>query len=75
MYDSANANGPVAKSLMQLAQQRDLVVLAHVDDVAIEPLLRHAPQARRWLGGLPPAVARAIARDNAAGLYGLPAPA
>ena len=155
LYDSANANGPVARSLMQLAQQRDLVVLAHVDDVAIELLLRHAPQAklvwahtgiggtpvarvrelmrahptlrgelsyrpgltgddgqlspewralfidlpqrfmvgsdtwinerwssyealmqeaRRWLGGLPPAVARGIAWDNAAGLYGLPAP-
>ena len=156
LYDSANANGPVAKSLMQLAQERDLVVLAHVDDVAVELLLRHAPQARlvwahtgiggapvkrvrelmlahptlrgelsyrpgltdadgqltaewralfielpqrfmvgsdtwinerwssyealmqearRWLGGLPPAVARGIAWDNAAGLYGLPAPA
>lgn len=156
LHDSANANGPVAKSLMQLAQQRDLVVLAHVDDVAIELLLRHAPQARlvwahtgiggapvqrvrelmrahpslrgelsyrpgltdtdgqlsaewralfielpqrfmvgsdtwinerwssyealmqearRWLGGLPPAAALSIAWDNAAGLYGLPAPA
>ena len=155
LYDSTNANGPVARSLMQLAQQRDLVVLAHVDDVAIELLLRHAPQARlvwahtgiggapvarvrelmrahptlrgelsyrpgltgddgqlspewralfielpqrfmvgsdtwinerwssyealmnearRWLGGLPPALARGIAWDNAAGLYGLPAP-
>ena len=31
-------------------------------------------EARRWLGGLPPAVARGIAWDNAAGLYGLPAP-
>jgi len=58
LYDSANANGPVARSLMQLAQQRDLVVLAHVDEVAIELLMRHAPRARLvWahtgIGGVP----------------------
>ena len=29
---------------------------------------------RRWLGDLPPALARRIAWDNAAGLFGLPAP-
>ena len=46
LYDSANANGPVARKLMQLAQERDLVVLAHVDDVAIDLLMRHAPRAR-----------------------------
>jgi hypothetical protein len=29
---------------------------------------------RRWLGDLPPALARRIAWDNAAGLFGLPTP-
>jgi predicted TIM-barrel fold metal-dependent hydrolase len=155
LYDSANADGPTARRLMQLAAERGLVVLAHVDDVAIEKLLAHAPnakliwahtgiggapvervrallqrhptlfgelsyrpgltegegrlgapwralfvdmperflvgsdtwingrwddyenlmqQARRWLGDLPPAVARRIAWDNGAALFGLPAP-
>jgi hypothetical protein len=46
LYDSANANGPVARELMQLAQARQLVVLAHVDDVAIDLLMAHAPKAR-----------------------------
>ena len=46
LYDSANANGPVARKLMQLAGARDLVVLAHVDDVAIDLLMAHAPRAR-----------------------------
>jgi hypothetical protein len=46
LYDSANANGPVAKSLMRLAEQRGLAVLAHVDDKAIELLFAHAPKAR-----------------------------
>jgi predicted TIM-barrel fold metal-dependent hydrolase len=46
LYDSANANGPVAKKLMQLAQSRDLAVLAHVDDAAIDLLMAHAPRAR-----------------------------
>jgi hypothetical protein len=46
LYDSANANGPVAKKLMQYAQQHELAVLAHVDDVAIDLLMAHAPQAR-----------------------------
>ena len=155
LYDSANADGPTARRLMQLAEERGLVVLAHVDDVAIEKLLRHAPkarliwahtgiggvpiervrallqrhptllgelsyrpgvtagdgglsapwrtlltdmperflvgsdtwingrwddyealmaQARRWLGDLPPAVARRIAWENGAALFSLPAP-
>ena len=39
LYDSANANGPVAKKLMALAQDKDLVVLAHVDDKAIDLLM------------------------------------
>lgn len=152
LYDSANADGPIARELMQLAQARGLVVLAHCDDVAVEKLLAHAPkakliwahtgiggvpvervhellrrhptlmgelsyrpglvvdgalsadwralfvefperflvgsdtwvnarwqhyealmaEARRWLGELPPAVARRIAWDNGASLFGLP---
>ena len=155
LYDSRNADGPTARRLMQLAEQRGLVVLAHVDDVAIEQLFAHAPnarlvwahtgiggapiervrtllqrhptlfgelsyrpgltegdgrlspawrallsempgrflvgsdtwvnarwdgyeglmrEARRWLGDLPPAVARRIAWDNGAALFGLPTP-
>lgn len=155
LYDSANADGPTARRLMQLAQERDLVVLAHVDDVAIDKLMAHAPkarliwahtgiggapvervralmqryptlmgelsyrpglmgadgglsdawrallteqpqrflvgsdtwvngrwdeyealmqEARRWLGDLPAAVARRVAWDNGASLFGLPAP-
>jgi predicted TIM-barrel fold metal-dependent hydrolase len=46
LYDSANANGPVAKKLMQLAQAKDLAVLAHVDDTAIDLLMAHAPRTR-----------------------------
>jgi hypothetical protein len=157
LYDSANANGPVARQLMQLAEEKQLAVLAHVDDAAIDLLMAHtrsagrdvrlvwahtgiggAPVARvdqlftryprlvgelsyrpgltcgdgqlcpewrqlllkyptrfvigsdtwvnqrwasydelmagyrRWLGDLPPAVARGIAWDNAAALFGLP---
>ena len=39
LYDSANANGPVAKKLIALAEDKDLVVLAHVDDKAIDLLM------------------------------------
>jgi len=46
LYDSANANAPIARKLMQLARQRDLVVLAHVDDAAIDLLMAHAPETR-----------------------------
>ena len=155
LYDSANANGPVARKLMQLAEKQQLAVLAHVDDVAIDLLMAHAPRVRliwahtgiggvpaarvdalmarypllmgelsyrpgltcddgqlcpewralvtkypdrfligsdtwvnqrwlyydelmrgyrRWLGGLPPDVARKVAWDNGARLFGLPAP-
>jgi hypothetical protein len=154
LYDSANANGPVARKLLQLAEKQQLAVLAHVDDVAIDLLMAHAPKARliwahtgiggapaarvdallarypllmgelsyrpgltcddgqlcpewralvtkypdrfligsdtwvnqrwlyydelmqgyrRWLGGLPPDVARKVAWDNGARLFGLPA--
>ena len=46
LYDSGNANGPVAKKLMLFAQDKQLAVLAHVDDVAIDLLMAHAPGAR-----------------------------
>ena len=159
LYDSANADGPVARKLMQLAEDRQLAVLAHVDDKAVDLLMAHtasrgqrlrmiwahtgiggAPVARvdqlmarypllvgelsyrpgltceagklcpewralilkypnrfvigsdtwinqrweaydqlmagyrTWLGDLPAGVARKVAWDNAAGLFGLPAP-
>jgi len=65
LYDSANANGPVARALMQLAEARDLVVLAHVDEVAVDLLMRHAPRARFvWahtgIGGAPIARVREL---------------
>lgn len=65
LYDSAHAEGPVARQLMQLAAERDLVVLAHVDDVAVERLLAHAPRARLiWahtgIGGAPLARVREL---------------
>jgi hypothetical protein len=43
LYDSANANGPVAKKLMAFAEDKGLAVLAHVDDVAIDLLMANAP--------------------------------
>jgi predicted TIM-barrel fold metal-dependent hydrolase len=65
LYDSANADGPTARSLMRLAEQRGLVVLAHVDDVAIDKLLAHAPGAKLiWahtgIGGAPIQRVRAL---------------
>lgn len=67
LYDSANADGSTAVALMKLAQQRNLVVLAHVDDAAIDKLLAHAPQARLvWahtgIGGVPEARVRELLR-------------
>ena len=46
LYDSANANGAVAKKLMVFAAKNQLAVLAHVDDAAIDLLMAHAPDAR-----------------------------
>jgi hypothetical protein len=46
LYDSANADGPVAAKLMKLARERGLAVLAHCDEVAVEKLMAHAPGAR-----------------------------
>jgi hypothetical protein len=43
LYDSANANGAVAKKLMVLAEDKQLVVLAHVDDAAIDLLMANTP--------------------------------
>jgi hypothetical protein len=65
LYDSANANGPVARKLMQLAQDKGLAVLAHVDDDAIDLLLKHAPRTRLiWahtgIGGASVARVRAL---------------
>ena len=65
LYDSANADGATARRLMQLAEERGLVVLAHVDDAAIEKLFAHAPKARLiWahtgIGGAPIERVRAL---------------
>ncbi len=43
LYDSTNARGPVARKLMALAEQKSLVVLAHVDDEAVELLMDATP--------------------------------
>ena len=43
LYDSANANGPVPKKLMALAEEKQLVVLAHVDGTAIDLLMASTP--------------------------------
>ncbi|RQO55688.1 amidohydrolase [Variovorax sp. KBW07] len=62
LYDSANANGPVAKKLIALAERQKLAVLAHVDDVAIDLLMANAPSkgqslrliwAHTGIGGAP----------------------
>jgi hypothetical protein len=45
LYESANARGKVAQQLMALADQRGLVVLAHVDDAAIDLLMAATPSA------------------------------
>ena len=49
LYDSANANGPVAKKLMALAEEKELVVLAHVDDTAIDLLMANTASKGRRL--------------------------
>jgi len=159
LYESRNADGPVARRLMALAEEKDLAVLAHVDDEAVDLLMANTPSKgakvrliwahtgiagppvarveqllqryprlmgelsyrpgltcgdgllcpewralllkypdrfligsdtwidqrwesydqtmqgyRRWLGALPPDVARRIAWDNGASLFGLKAP-
>lgn len=59
LYDSVNADAPVARQLMRLAEARGLAVLAHVDDRAVDRLIEHAPGVRfLWahtgIGGTPP---------------------
>lgn len=65
LYDSANADGPVARQLMRFAERHGLAVLAHVDDEAIDRLMAHAPGARLvWahtgIGGAPVARVQAL---------------
>ncbi|MES2631983.1 MAG: amidohydrolase [Pseudomonadota bacterium] len=64
LYDSGNANGPVAKKLMVLAEEKGLAVLAHVDDTAIDLLMANTPSkgqrtrliwAHTGIGGAPAA--------------------
>ena len=64
LYDSANANGAVAKKLMAFAEEKNLAVLAHVDDVAIDLLMANTPSkgqnvkliwAHTGIGGAPAA--------------------
>jgi predicted TIM-barrel fold metal-dependent hydrolase len=69
LYDSANADGPVAVKLMRLAAERGLVVLAHADDVAVDKLMGHAPKAKLvWahtgIGGVPVARVRELLRRH-----------
>jgi hypothetical protein len=65
LYDSANADGPIAAQLMRLARERGLAVLAHCDEVAVDRLMAHAPGARLiWahtgIGGTPLAQVREL---------------
>jgi len=78
LYDSANAAGHVAQKLMALAEARDLVVLAHVDDTAIDGLMAPTPSggqklkliwAHTGIGGTPVARVKALL-DRYPGLMG-----
>lgn len=72
LYDSNNARGAVAQKLMALAERERLVVLAHVDDVAIDLLMAATPSrgkavrviwAHTGIGGVPvPRVAQLLAQ-------------
>ncbi len=64
LYASENANGPMAKKLMAFAEEKNLAVLAHVDDAAIDLLMANAPSkgqklklvwAHTGIGGAPAA--------------------
>jgi hypothetical protein len=86
LYDSANANGPVARKLMALAEEKNLAVLAHVDDVAIDLLMANTPSkgqkarliwAHTGIGGAPAArvdqlFAKYPARAHVRGRQALP---
>ncbi|NJM42959.1 MAG: amidohydrolase family protein [Brachymonas sp.] len=76
LYDSANANGVVAAKLMKLAEEKDLAILAHVDDVAIDLLMAHTPKktvkliwAHTGIGGASAERVRALMRKYP-GLHG-----
>ena len=76
LYDSANANGAVAAKLMKLAEEKNLAVLAHVDDVAIDLLMNHTPKktaqliwAHTGIGGASTERVRALMRKYP-GLHG-----
>ncbi|MFC7407915.1 amidohydrolase family protein [Hydrogenophaga atypica] len=69
LYQSPAANGPTARRLLRLAEERDLVVLAHVDDAAIDLLMAHTPSqgkklrliwAHTGIGGTPVARVEAL---------------
>lgn len=69
LYRSANSAGPVARRFMALAEEKGLVVLAHVDDDAIDQLMAHTPSqgqkvkliwAHTGIGGTPVARVRAL---------------
>lgn len=69
LYDSANADGAVARELVQLAAAKGLVVLAHCDDIAIDKLFAHAPKLRLiWahsgIGGVPVERVRELLRRH-----------
>ena len=62
LYDSVNATQPVAKKLMAFAEDKNLAVLAHVDDAAIDLLMANTPSkgqksrliwAHTGIGGAP----------------------
>ena len=62
LYNGANANSTVAKKLMALAEDKQLVVLAHVDDAAVDLLMASTPSkgqtarliwAHTGIGGAP----------------------
>lgn len=43
LYDSQRQRRPVARKLMAFAEDKQLAVLAHVDDVAVDLLMANAP--------------------------------
>jgi predicted TIM-barrel fold metal-dependent hydrolase len=65
LYDAADGRNPTAVRLMKLAAERGLVVLAHVDDAAVDILMSHAPDAtiiwaHTGISGVPVARVRAL---------------
>jgi hypothetical protein len=49
LYESANAKGPVARKLVELAERNQLALLAHVDDEAIDLLMAASPSGGKEL--------------------------